>query len=462
MFGPTRLDPGHRRLLDALARHRDVHLWLPQPSPVLWQRVAEQLEPGAGPVTRAGDPSAGLTRHRLLGYLGRDARELQVGLLTGATVDGDQHHRGDRPRPATLLGRLQDDLAADASPRPPQQRPLLAATDRSIQVHAAHGPDRQVEVLREVLVGLLADDPSLEPRDIVVMCPDIERFAPLIAASFGLDTDEEDAEHPGHRLRVRLADRSLRQLNPLLAVVGRVLELATARVTASSLLDLAALPPVARRFGFGPDDGERLADLVRQSGVRWGLDAAHRQPYGMGDFAQNTWRAGLDRLLLGVAMDERDEQFIGTALPLDDVDSSDVELVGRLAELVARTQTAVHAGRRAQPLSAWITLARDVLAAFTAVAADDSWQVAHAHRELNLVSESADPRRGPRSRPGADPRGDPGAAGRRLRRPAQPEQLPDRDADHVHHAPDAVRPAPGGLPARGRRRGVPPPERGRR
>ena len=77
-------------------------------------------------------------------------------------------------------------------------------------------------MLREVLVGLLADDPTLEPRDIVVMCPDIETFAPLIAAAFGLDTDRRpSAEHPGHRLRVRLADRSLRQLNPLLALMPR-------------------------------------------------------------------------------------------------------------------------------------------------------------------------------------------------------------------------------------------------
>ena len=58
-----------------------------------------------------------------------------------------------------------------------------------------------------MLVGLLADDATLEPRDMVVMCPDIETFAPLIAASFGLDTPDAQAEHPGHRLRARLTDR---------------------------------------------------------------------------------------------------------------------------------------------------------------------------------------------------------------------------------------------------------------
>lgn len=82
-----------------------------------------------------------------------------------------------------------------------------------MQVHACHGPARQVDVLREVLLGLLADDPTLEPRDILVMCPDIDTYAPLINADFGLG-DMLPGVHPAHRLRMRLADRALVQTNP--------------------------------------------------------------------------------------------------------------------------------------------------------------------------------------------------------------------------------------------------------
>ena len=54
------------------------------------------------------------------------------------------------------------------------RRPLLAADDDSIRVHSCHGRGRQVEVLRDAVLHLLADDPTLEPRDVIVMCPDIE------------------------------------------------------------------------------------------------------------------------------------------------------------------------------------------------------------------------------------------------------------------------------------------------
>ena len=245
-------------------------------------------------------------------------------------------------------------------------------------------------MLREVLVGLLADDRTLEPRDIVVMCPDIEKFAPLIAASFGLDTPETQAEHPGHRLRVRLADRSLRQLNPLLALVSRLVALADSRVEASALLDMCAAPPVARKFSFSQDDLERLRDLVPRAGIRWGFDAAHRSRFQMGEFRQNTWAAGLERLLLGVTMDETDQHFIGTTLPLDDVDAGDVDLVGRLAELVTRVKMLITACNRPQSVTAWVDLFKHAIELLAAVPPGDAWQLSHAYRELGDLGLSSD------------------------------------------------------------------------
>ncbi|SDU90705.1 DNA helicase/exodeoxyribonuclease V, gamma subunit [Microlunatus sagamiharensis] len=410
VFGATRLDPRHLDVLVALAVHRDVHLWLPHASPAAWDAVAAKVPP-VGPLLprRTDDPTASVVRHPLLGYLGRDARELQVRLAQAAASAGvavdDLHHGAHDARaaaPTTLLHRVQDDLAAD---RPPAGDHLLAGSDTSVQVHACAGPHRQVEVLREVLVGLLADDPDLQPRDVVVMCPDVEAYAPLVAAAFGLDDGEpgghgsgpagvEDAgrsraEHPGHRLRVRLADRSLRQLNPVLAVVTRLLELADGRLTRSALLDLAAAPPVATRFRLGEDDLERLHELVPQTGVRWGLDAAHRARFGMDGFGQNTWDAGLDRLLLGVAMDESEGRFIGTVLPLDDVASDDVELVGRLAELLARVRGLVDVCLTPKSLPDWLALCREVVDLLTDVRPADRWQHAHAYAELARLGDRA-------------------------------------------------------------------------
>ena len=400
VFGATHLDPRHLQVLVALAVRREVHLWLPHASPAAWDAVAAAPLP-AGPrlPLRADDPVGDVVDHPLLAYLGRDSRELQVRLRLATAAAGvavvDTHHDPvPTATPTTLLHRLQTDLAADRVPAADHD---LDEGDTSVQLHACAGPHRQVEVLREVLVGLLADDPSLEPRDVVVMCPDVETYAPLVAAAFGLDPDAGTepgavrAEHPGHRLRVRLADRSLRQLNPVLAVVAGLLDLADGRLTRSELLDLAAAPPVATRFRFGDDDLERLHELVGQTGVRWGLDAPHRAAYGMAGFGQNTWSAGLDRLLLGVALDESEGRFIGTVLPLDDVASDDVDLVGRLAELLARVRGLVDACALPKSLPDWLAVCREAVELLTDVRPADRWQHAHAYAELARLEDRAGP-----------------------------------------------------------------------
>ena len=442
-----------------------MHLWLPHPSAALWEAVSSLT---GGRPRRRDDPTAAAVAHPLLSSLGRDAREMQLVLAASGAPFTDTHHPPADP-PETLLGRLQRDLRNDSAPAgaplsssaAADQRALLVEGDTSLQVHACHGRARQVEVLREVLLGLLAADPTLEPRDVLVMCPDIEAYAPLISATFGLgDADDTSpAMHPGHRLRVRLADRSLRQTNPMLATMARVLELADGRITASQVLDLAALPPVRRRFRFDDDDLERLREWVSASGARWGLDAAHRAPFHLERVGQNTWEAGLDRVLLGAAMAEDDDpRWLGLALPLDDVDSGDIDLAGRLAELVDRLAVVVDAMSADQPL--------DELAGS---AVGRARQPRRRRRPRRLAAQPGAPpaHRGGRRRGrpvGRDPvsRRRPGAAGRSAAGAPDPGRVPHRQPDDVLDGADALGSAPGDLPARPRRRRVPARDRGRR
>ncbi|PVZ11070.1 exodeoxyribonuclease V subunit gamma [Actinomycetospora cinnamomea] len=375
LFGATRLSSTELTVLGALAVDHDVHLWLPHPSPALWARLE-----GREAERRAEDASADAVAHPLLASLGRDVRELQLRLARSPRTD---HHHAVAAPPTTLLARLQDDLRHDRAPAG-----VPAVDDGSIRVHRCHGPDRQVEVLRETILGLLRDDPTLEPRDVIVLCPDIETFAPLITASFG-PGDGEEVAHPGHRLRVRLADRSLREVNPLFGTVATLLDLADARITASQLLDLAESDPVRRRFRFDDEDLQRLRELAGTAGVRWGLDAAHRAAFKLARFGENTWAQGLDRLLVGVAMSADGGDWLGDALPLDEVDSSDVEPVGRLGELVDRVGAIVEDLHGDRPLSGWIDALRRGLDTLTATVPADAWQLAQARAELAAVLESA-------------------------------------------------------------------------
>ncbi|MEZ0577249.1 exodeoxyribonuclease V subunit gamma [Nocardioides sp. MH1] len=381
LFGHTRLAAGDLALLDALGAGREVHLWLPHPSPALWSR----LDDLSGAVRRTDDRSHLQVGHPLLATLGRDTRELQRAL--GGLARTDDAVAAPPARGGTLLSWLQEDLRANA-PGHPDTR-TVPVTDRSVQLHACHGPARQVEVLREVLLGLLADDETLEPRDVLVMCPDIEGYAPLLSAAFGLADVVGPGGHPAHGLRVSLADRALDRTNPVLAVVARVLDLAGGRAGVGAVLDLAHADPVRRRFGLRDDDLDLLATWVQQTGVKWGFDAEHRTEFGLADYGDNTWRAGLDRLLAGVALSDDSDVLLGDVLPLDDVGSGDIDLIGRLAELVARLEAVTDQLVGTHPLDHWLDTIERGVAALTSVRSGDAWQLGQVQRELDGLRTSA-------------------------------------------------------------------------
>ncbi len=374
LFGHTRLACTDVELLDALSAHHDLHLWLPHPSEELWRGLAGVH----GVVPRYDDSSRCAAHHPLLETLGRDLRELQRALPASRATDEYMGFESAATRPNTLLGWLQSDIAANAV-RPTGRK--LAAGDRSVQVHSCHGPARQIDVLREVLLGLLEDDPMLEPRDIVVMCPDIETYAPLIVAGFGLGETAADS-HPAHQLRVKLADRSLTQTNPLLGVADELLSIAGSRATATGVLNLAQAAPVRARFGFTDDDLDEITDWVREANIRWGFDKEHRAPYGLDHIIHNTWRFGMDRILTGVAMSDDSQAWLDTALPLDDVASDKVELAGRLAEYVDRLHYIAERLSGAKPLAEWLDALTDGVSLLTR--SQDAWQ------EAQLQSEFAD------------------------------------------------------------------------
>ena len=152
-------------------------------------------------------------------------------------------------------------------------------------------------------------------------------------------------------------------------------------MTATQVLDLAGREPVRRRFRFDDDDLARLEEWVGGAGVRWGFDAAHRAPFKLEGIGANTWRAGLDRILLGVTMADERQRLFGGALPLDDVDSGDIELAGRVGRVPGppRATRSTLWPRRAPSTAGPTTLAR-IADALTATTEQDAWQRAQLQR----------------------------------------------------------------------------------
>lgn len=340
-FGVSTLPPLHLDLLAEVANQRDVHLWMPSPSPALWQlgweragdeqRPANALLRAAGPVGRhAGVLVRGATEARGTSVEGHGPWEEVPGqeVSTGATTD-------ERPSD-TLLARIQHDIATDTVlPEQPDGPP----DDRSVVFHDGHGAVRQVEALHDELLRRFDADPDLHPRDVVVLTPDLQTYAPLVSAVFAdphgrrPDGRPHDGEPP--TIPVAVGDRSAGRGNPIAAVLTRMLALVHARASGAEVLDLLSTEPVRDRFRITPAELVTVQQWIEDTGVSWARDEADRERHGQPGRREHTWAAAIDRMLLGAAMADEDGRMLGGVVPYDPIeDSADLGLLDRLTRFL--------------------------------------------------------------------------------------------------------------------------------
>ena len=382
-----RLSRVHMSLLTALSVHHEVHVLVHAATQPLLQLAAQPPSQGDEVDTRAWVLQA---QHEVASRLDRVRVEGVMLLRRAVREHGGAHQpaidrAGDHASaaaidhvsetdalrenapPASLLHVAQRHARASADSLPAVYTPAQRANDDSLRVMACHGLLRQVEVVKDALLGALNADASLQPRDVLILTPDPSRFVPLLQAVFPLTrrVDGNHTEAPGLALFVQ--GRTPRTTNPVADVMLRLLSLADERVTASGVLSLVERGPVAEMFGLSPADAPVIRALMRESGVRWGIDAADAQREGLGLTDEGTWRRGMTRLMLGVAMldphdDTADESVhVRGHGPVPGLEGERALLAGRAVRAVRVVLDILVAARDARPIAAWEAFVRDAL-----------------------------------------------------------------------------------------------------
>ena len=378
-------------MLDALGCTRDVHLLLHQPSIAMARSVRPVDQITVGELRRRGEGPSGSPTNRLLETWGRPSVETLVLLGDRQPEPADElvARQASSSSELTLLKKLQADLRSDLAPAADF---VPSVSDTSIRIHSCHGPSRQVEVLRDQILHLLAQDSTLSEDDIVVLCPTLEEYVPLIERRWGLSAagNEESNSAGAPRLRYQVADRSLGSLVPLLGDLVAIVELLDSRFSAAAVLNLMGLQSIREKFGFTDDEIEIVARWVEGSNTRWGTTPEQRQRWHVPEVVkEGTWSAMLDRLLMGVAISDH-EGSLGPnqTLPIQ-VEGSDILLAGRLADLVARLSLLVEEVVTARPIWEWVELLRRIASEFLAVNRENEWQEAKLRAVLERIIQDA-------------------------------------------------------------------------
>ena len=352
VFGISSLPPHHMRVLEGLARRTQVIVFALNPCREAWGEIRDIRELARQPEANPEDWYLDVG-HPLLASLGKQGRDFFDSLFSLASSEGSQeiglYSEDEDLHDASLLQALQNDILRLRT-RTAAERLVLREDDRSLELHVAHSPLREVEILHDQLLARFAADPALTPDQVVVLTPDIERYAPYIEAVF--------APREGvPRVPFSLADRSLRAEIPLIEAFLNLLALPDSRFAAEEILAWLEQPAIARRVGIEAEDLPLLRDWLREAGVRWGRDETHREQLGLPADAAFTWRQGLDRLLLGFAAPPQlaglAAPLLGASWPLDALEGGRAQLLGRLAGFIERLAVLAQSLQRPRPLREW-------------------------------------------------------------------------------------------------------------
>nr|WP_279237613.1 exodeoxyribonuclease V subunit gamma [Dyella sedimenti] len=370
VFGISSLPQQTLEALTALSRFSQVLLLVANPCRHYWADIIEDRELlKASQRRQAGKPGLPaepryedlhLHANPLLAAWGRQGRDYIRLLDAFDQPEGYRQqlaaiHRSidvfnDAGRDTLLQQVQQAILDLEPLPPTPAQRRPWRADDPSVRFHVAHGPQREVEVLHDQLLALFEraarEGRPLSPRDVIVMVPDIQTYAPHVQAVFGRIPPDD----PRH-LPYALADQPSRGAAPLMVALEHLLSLPESRFAVSDLLDLLDVPALRTRFRIEEGGLPTLRRWIEGAGIRWGLDAAQKQSLDLPALEQNSWRFGLRRMLLGYAVGEG-ATWQGI-VPYDEVGGLDAERVGPLVDLLDRLEHYWHALREPATPTAW-------------------------------------------------------------------------------------------------------------
>ncbi|MBW2207912.1 MAG: exodeoxyribonuclease V subunit gamma, partial [Deltaproteobacteria bacterium] len=371
VFGISALPRLHMEALSAIAQWTEVNLFLMNPCREYWGDILsdrEMMRAGSGVVHEHDlHMEKGNSLLASLGTLGREFFDL---INEFPSEDAPSF---EDPGTDSLLCRIQSDILnlhegqvnlregqvnlQESRAGIPGKR-AIAAHDRSIRIHSCHSPFRETEVLQDHLLHLFEQDPELMPGDILVMTPDIDAYAPIIQAVFDLP--------PGNPKGIpfSIADRNVLGEGAVIEPFLALLRLQGSRFGASQVMAILESPAVHAEFGLSEANLGPIRQWILETGIRWGIDQENRRDMGLPPLPQNTWRAGLDRLLLGYAMPGRDGELFEGLLPYDLVEGSDAEVLGGFAAFSHQLFERVLSLGTPRTLVAWSDTLQEMLEAF--------------------------------------------------------------------------------------------------
>jgi exodeoxyribonuclease V gamma subunit len=385
IFGISYLPEFHMHIFAALSHVIEINMYALNPCREYWGNILSDVEinrvkkkyVNTGKTTNELHLEKGNSLLASLGKQGRDFFEFING------IDCNIYEQFYESACTSMLGHIQNDILLMREKNfQEKQEYINLKNDKSIRIHSCHSPMREVEVLHDNLLDMFAENSNLVPNDIIVMAPDIELYAPYIQAVFDSRID--------NRIPFSIADRNAAQESGVIDAFISILDLKESRFGINQVLDLLESPGIKRKFCPGKSDMEIIETWTRETNIRWGIDKESKVKLNLPAFSENTWKNGLDRLLLGYAMPGYKKKMFSGILPYDNIEGENVKVLGNFLDFCETLFSCAEGFNKNRTLSAWSIYLNNIIDEFFLLDDNDEFEIKVVRHILNDLQRIAD------------------------------------------------------------------------
>ncbi|CCQ11748.1 Exodeoxyribonuclease V gamma chain [Pseudoalteromonas luteoviolacea B = ATCC 29581] len=396
IFGISALPPAQLEVMEKLSRRTEVLIYLFNPSEHYWGDLLDEkthakikarysslpnVENVNGQYFQVGNP--------LLSSWGKLGKEYLEQLLS---LDAQWLDRFQDDFNESLLSSIQREVyhvAFKGEAVPPTNdwyinadgKIAISAEDNSVLLVDCHTPLREVELLHDYLLNCFAEDPHLTPKDVIVMMPDVGTFSPYIEAVFG-------GAKGSRFIPYAISDLALEQEKPILQSFIQLVELPFSRFKRSDILDLLAVDAISSKFEISPEDYQQIEVWLSRAAIKWGIDGEHKSSFGLPHVELNTWKLGLDKLLLGYVSGNETNPFNGI-YGLDEVEGM---ASSSLAKIVAFIDALIEVKQKLDldaTLLEKASLLKTMIQTFYDEESESSWDLLQVQQVITALEEHA-------------------------------------------------------------------------
>ncbi len=376
IFGISALPPFHLNFFSKVSEHTAVDLFLLNPCRQYWEDILSEKEEIKLLKKVDAPEETYITRgHTLLSSLGTAGRAF-FDMLT--SFDCIEEPLFEDVEKKTVLSYLQSQIL---NLKEQDKKIDIKIEDTSIQVHSCHSPMREIEVLHDQLLFMFENDNTLKPHDILVMTPDINTYSPFIRAVF------DSPENENKKIPFSISDVSHLSGSSIINTFLSLLDLSRGRFGVTEVIPILESPSVREKFSFSETDISLIKSWLEETRIRWGIDKEDKTRLGLPPFPQNTWQAGLDRLLLGYALPGQNKELFSGILPYDEIEGSSAQTLGRFIKFTDHLFSLSKDLGSQKSLKDWSSSLLDILNSFFEPDDENQQKIRNALIKLEEIQE---------------------------------------------------------------------------